>query len=87
MISGVPAGKRPAALYGASATEPALFLWAVLGRFRRVGAVCLGEDSPAPPSEPCVRLSTHTALRSAFSPAGMVGDMATAAQDNGFALP
>jgi len=28
MISGVPAGKRPAALYGASATEPArFFLW------------------------------------------------------------
>ncbi len=29
-----------------------------------VGAGCLCEDIPTPPSEPCMHLSMHTALRS-----------------------
>ena len=31
VILGVPAAKRPAALYGASATEPASFLFGLVG--------------------------------------------------------
>jgi len=68
-------------------TEPAPGHRRPRRRLGRVGANRLGENGSTPPSEPCGRLSTHTALRSAERPAGMEGNMAPVAQDHGLALP
>src|SRR3546814_3040306 len=40
------------------------------------------EDAPAPPPEPCLHLSMHTALRSAGHPATMMGNVAFVAQND-----
>src|SRR3546814_3825831 len=45
------------------------------------------EDAPAPPPEPCLHLSMHTALRSAGHPATMMGNVAFVAQNDSPAPP
>jgi hypothetical protein len=47
-----------------------------------VGAEHLEEDVPTPPTEPCLRLSPHTALHSRTLPPRMSRDVARLAQDS-----